>query len=389
MSTSVLLPQFIEIGEGASQKVSDILTALGCRNPLIITDKTMVSLGQVELIQRQLTHSGMGDDVYDGTIPEPTDASILDGVKVLRKGSYDSLVALGGGSVIDSAKAMSVLAKSGDSMRDFKFPRIVSEAGLPLIAIPTTAGTGSETTRFTVITDEVSDEKMLCVGPAFMPVAALVDASLTLTLPARATADTGIDAMTHAMEAYVSKKANAFSDYNALEALRLIGPNLRTVCKEPKNRKAREDMMLGATLAGIAFSNASVALVHGMSRPIGAAFHVPHGLSNAMLLPIVTAYSIPAAAERYAECARAMGVANPQDSTASANQKLLEELEAINRELSVPGPKAFGIDEQQFFGLLESMAEQALASGSPGNNPRVPESDDIVHLYKQLWATAS
>ncbi|MEZ9527319.1 iron-containing alcohol dehydrogenase [Enterovibrio norvegicus] len=389
MSTSVLLPQFIEIGEGASRKVSDILTALGCRNPLIITDKTMVSLGQVELIQRQLAHSGMGDDVYDGTIPEPTDASILDGVKVLRKGSYDSLVALGGGSVIDSAKAMSVLTKSGDSMRDFKFPRIVSEAGLPLIAIPTTAGTGSETTRFTVITDEVSDEKMLCVGPAFMPVAALVDASLTLTLPARATADTGIDAMTHAMEAYVSKKANAFSDYNALEALRLIGPNLRTVCKEPKNRKAREDMMLGATLAGIAFSNASVALVHGMSRPIGAAFHVPHGLSNAMLLPIVTAYSIPAAAERYAECARAMGVANPQDSTASANQKLLEELEAINRELSVPGPKAFGIDEQQFFGLLESMAEQALASGSPGNNPRVPESDDIVHLYKQLWATAS
>ncbi|MGF1707327.1 iron-containing alcohol dehydrogenase [Enterovibrio baiacu] len=389
MSTSVLLPQFIEIGEGASQKVSDILTALGCRNPLIITDKTMVSLGQVALIQQRLRDSGMGEEVYDDTIPEPTDASILDGVKVLRKGSYDSLVALGGGSVIDSAKAMSVLAKRGDSMRDFKFPRIVSEAGLPLIAIPTTAGTGSETTRFTVITDEVSDEKMLCVGPAFMPVAALVDASLTLSLPARATADTGIDAMTHAMEAYVSKKANAFSDYNALEALRLIGPNLRTVCREPKNRQARADMMLGATLAGIAFSNASVALVHGMSRPIGAAFHVPHGLSNAMLLPIVTAYSIPSAAERYAECARAMGVASPQDSTASANQKLLEELDAINRELSVPGPKAFGIDEQQFFDLMENMAEQALASGSPGNNPRVPESEDIVHLYKQLWATAS
>jgi alcohol dehydrogenase class IV len=143
--------------------------------------------------------------------------------------------------------------------------------------------------------------------------------------------------------------------------------------------------MLGSTLAGIAFSNASVALVHGMSRPIGAAFHVPHGLSNAMLLPAVTEFSIPAAAERYADCARAMGVASEQDSTDVANSKLMAELYALNDELEVPTPELFGIDRDEFFRLLPTMAEQALQSGSPGNNPRVPSADEIIELYKKLW----
>ena len=143
--------------------------------------------------------------------------------------------------------------------------------------------------------------------------------------------------------------------------------------------------MLGATLAGVAFSNASVALVHGMSRPIGAFYHVPHGLSNAMLLPAVTEFSIPAAAQRYADCARAMGVAALDDSDAVANSKLMDELYAINAELQVPSPEQFGIDRDHFFSNLEVMAEQALASGSPGNNPRVPSSDEIIQIYRQLW----
>ena len=223
-------------------------------------------------------------------------------------------------------------------MRDYRFPRDVSEAGLPLIAIPTTAGTGSEATRFTIITDETSDEKMLCAGLGFMPIAALIDYELTLSLPPRVTADTGIDALTHAIEAYVSRKASLYSDSQALEAMRLLAPNLRTAFHQPDDRAAREAMMLGATLAGIAFSNASVALVHGMSRPIGAFFHVPHGLSNAMLLPAITA-SIPAAPERYADCARAMGVAAQTDGVEVANDKLLAELRAINQELKVPSPE--------------------------------------------------
>ncbi|EAQ63471.1 alcohol dehydrogenase, iron-containing [Marinomonas sp. MED121] len=375
----------LQVGENASHATPNILASLGCRHPLIITDKMMVQLGYAEKIQAVLAEQDMPADIFDDTVPEPTVASIQAGVKRIQEGDYDSIIALGGGSPIDSAKAMSILGKFGGEMRDYKFPRVVTEAGLPIIAIPTTAGTGSEVTKVTIITDEKTDEKMLCMGIGFMPVAALVDYTLTLSLPARITADTGIDALTHAMEAYVSKKASLYSDSQALEAMRLIAPNLRRVYHDGSDKKAREEMMLGSTLAGVAFSNASVALVHGMSRPIGAAFHVPHGLSNAMLLPTVTEYSIPAAVERYADCARAMGVATEQDDNASANKKLLAELRALNDELKVPTPEQFGIEREAYMGLLDTMAEQALASGSPNNNPRVPSADDLIKLYKQLW----
>ena len=204
---------------------------------------------------------------------------------------------------------MSVLHANGGAMRDYKVPNDVPKIGLPIIAIPTTAGTGSEVTRFTVITDTETDEKMLIAGLACCPTAAIVDYELTLTMPLRLTADTGIDSLTHAIEAYVSKRASPYTDGLAKNAMGLIAKHIRAACADPQNRAAREAMMLGATTAGMAFSNASVALVHGMSRPIGAFFHVPHGLSNAMLLPEITAFSAPAALDRYADCARAMGVA--------------------------------------------------------------------------------
>ena len=226
---------------------------------------------------------------------------------------------------------------------------------------------------------------MLCAGLGFLPVAAIIDYELTMSLPARTTADTGIDALTHAIEAYVSKKANAYSDAQAIAAMKLIGPNLQTVYHQPDNEITREKMMLGSTLAGIAFSNASVALVHGMSRPIGAFFHVPHGLSNAMLLPMITSYSIQAAPERYADCAKAIGVANEDDDHQVANQKLVQALIDINTDLQVPTLAEFGVSKQTFDDLVQTMAEQALASGSPLNNPRVPSIPEMVSLYQQLW----
>lgn len=385
MSVQIILPRILQVGAGASQEAGTVVKALECQRPLIVTDKMMVQLGYVARIQESLTALGIHSDVFDDTVPEPTVSSIQAGVEMVRDGSYDSIIAIGGGSPIDSAKAISILGKYGGVMRDYKFPRIVSEPGLPIIAIPTTAGTGSEATRVTIITDETNDEKMLCVGIGFMPTAALVDYELTLSLPARTTADTGIDALTHAMEAYVSKKASLYSDTQAIAAMKLLGPNLRRAFHNGSDRDPREAMMLGSTLAGMAFSNASVALVHGMSRPIGAFYHVPHGLSNAMLLPAVTEYSIPAAPERYADCARAMGVADVSDSDEQANTKLMTELYAINEELQVPTPEQFGISREHFFGNLETMAEQAIGSGSPGNNPRVPSADDIIQIYKKLW----
>ena len=385
MSHRIVLPRLMEVGAGASGQLARVLQELGCSRPLIVTDRMMVELGYVARIAGQLEEAGIASQCFADTLPEPTAASIRAGVEMVRQGDFDSIVALGGGSPIDSAKAIGILGKFGGEMRDYRFPRDVSEAGLPLIAIPTTAGTGSEATRFTIITDETSDEKMLCAGLGFMPIAALIDYELTLSLPPRVTADTGIDALTHAIEAYVSRKASLYSDSQALEAMRLLAPNLRTAFHEPGNRAAREAMMLGATLAGIAFSNASVALVHGMSRPIGAFFHVPHGLSNAMLLPAITAFSIPAAPERYADCARAMGVATQTDSVEVANDKLLGELRAINQELKVPSPEQFGIARERFFELRSTMARQALASGSPGNNPRVPTEAEIIDLYETVW----
>ena len=385
MSTQIILPRILQVGAGASKEVGNIINALECQRPLIITDKMMVQLGYVAAVQESLKAAGIDSDVFQDTVPEPTVSSIQAGVDQVRNGNYDSIIAVGGGSPIDSAKAISILGKYGGVMRDYKFPRLVTEPGLPIIAIPTTAGTGSECTKVTIITDETNDEKMLCVGIGFMPTAALVDYSLTLSLPARTTADTGIDALTHAMEAYVSKKASLYSDSQAIAAMKLLAPNLRKVFHDGSDQQAREAMMLGSTLAGVAFSNASVALVHGMSRPIGAFYHVPHGLSNAMLLPMVTEYSIPAAAERYADCARAMAVASESDSTDQANEKLMAELYAINEELQVPTPEQFGIEREHFFNNLEVMAEQALASGSPGNNPRVPSAEEIIEIYKKLW----
>lgn len=385
MSYQIILPRFMHIGKGASERIVDTLTSLQCSKPLLVTDHVMVELGYAAEMAAYLAERDIHMDIFSDTVPEPTVSSIRAGVDIVREGDYDCIVALGGGSPIDSAKAIAILGKFGGQMRDYKFPKVTDDAGLPIIAVPTTAGTGSEVTRFTIITDDETSEKMLCVGRGFMPTAALVDYSLTLSLPQRVTADTGIDALTHAIEAYVSRKANLYSDAQALSAMASIAPNLRMVFADPSNERARESMMLGATLAGIAFSNASVALVHGMSRPIGAAFHVPHGLSNAMLLPSVTAFSIPSAKVRYAQCARAMGVAMQSDSDELANDKLLNELRALNLDLQVPTPADFGIDKATFMAMTTTMAEQALASGSPGNNPRIPTIDEMVELYGALW----
>ncbi len=387
MSFNLVSPRLLRIGGGSVGDIATVLATFGLRRPLVVTDPFMVSSGLVRRCLDPLAAAGIAAETFSDTVPEPVDTVIEAGVRRLRSGQFDCLIGFGGGSPIDTAKAMAILAAGGGKMRDYKVPVQADLAALPIIAIPTTAGTGSEATRFTVITDTERDEKMLIAGFAALPLAALVDYELTLSVPPRTTADTGIDSLTHALEAYVSRRANPYSDAQALAAMRLIGPNLRTVYREPANAPAREAMMLGATLAGIAFSNSSVALVHGMSRPIGAHFHVPHGLSNAMLLPAVTRYGLEAAPARYAAAARAMGFASTTEDDEAACERLAAELESLNRDLAVPSPGEFGIDEAAWTGKLALMAEQALASGSPGNNPRVPAAGEIVALYREAWAS--
>ena len=385
MVAMITTPRLMHIGGGALAELPGVLRRLELAKPLLVTDPFLVKSGHLERATGILDRAGISWSVFSETVADPTTAVVEAGAGRLAEDSYDSLVAIGGGSSIDTAKGMSVLLANGGRMRDYKVPADIPKRGLPIVAIPTTAGTGSEVTRFTVITDTETDEKMLIAGLACCPVAAIIDYELTLSMPLRLTADTGLDSLTHAIEAYVSRRANPFTDGLARNAMELIARHIRSACAEPDNRAAREAMMLGATTAGMAFSNASVCLVHGMSRPIGAFFHVPHGLSNAMLLPEITAFSVPAALERYADCARAMGVAEEGEGSQSAVARLLDELRRLNEDLKVPSPRAWGIDAGRYEELLPVMASQALASGSPANNPRVPTSDQIIDLYRRVY----
>ena len=381
----IFAPNSITFGGGSLKEIANTLKTLEVDNPLIITDNNMVKLEIINPLKKYLTDNKISYDIFKDTIPEPTSESILEPVQILKEGKFDSIIAFGGGSPIDSAKAISALATYGGNISDYKFPFIFDKKSIPIIAIPTTAGTGSEVTKFTIITDEKTDEKMLCVGQGFLPSAAIIDYELSLSVPPRITADTGIDALTHAIEAYVSKKANLFSDTQATSAMKLIFPNLRSVFFNGNDRKAREEVMMGSTLAGMAFSNASVALVHGMSRPIGANYHVPHGLSNAMLLPTVTSFSISGSISKYANCSRIMGIANINDADDISNQKLIKELYELNKDLNVPSPKEYGIKKEDFVNKLDTLAKQAIDSGSPHNNPVVPSHDQIKELYLKLW----
>ena len=384
-ASSIYLPRILRIGAGVSSQLAEVLLEMGLSSPMIVSDPFMAQCGYVDKIASGLEKSNVEFGTFTDCVADPTTDSIAAAMESWQQGDFDSVVALGGGSSIDTAKALAVLAVHGGKMRDYKAPNPVP-IGVPIIAIPTTAGTGSEATRVTVVTDTETQEKMMCLGSGLMPTAALVDYELTMTMPYRLTADTGIDSLCHAMEAYISRKANAFTDTIALASMSSIARNIRIACDNPDNKVAREAMMLAATQGGIAFSNSSVTLIHGMSRPLGAFFHVPHGLSNAMLMPAVTEYSLPGSVSRYAECARAMDLASLSDSDADAGIKLLDGLYRLNSDLQVPSPKTFGISETDYADVITTMAEQALASGSPNNNPLIPEQFDIEQLYRKVWS---
>ena len=386
MSHRIALPRIVQSGAGSINKLGDILQVLQVCRPLIVTDPFMASQ---PAFQKILGNTPPGTAVFSDTVSDPTDTVIAAGTARLQDGDFDSIIAFGGGSPIDSAKAMSILAKHGGHIRDYKVPQVTDKPGLPVIAVPTTAGTGSEATQFTVITDTRSSEKMLIKGLACLPVAAILDYEFTYSVPFRTTADTGIDSLCHAIEAYVSKRANPFSDTFALSAMKRLYQHIKTACHEPSHATAREEMMLGAFEGGVAFSNASVCLVHGMSRPLGAHFHIPHGLSNAMLLPAVIRFSLRAAPNRFADCARAMGVADDTAPIDSAGQALLAAVSDLNTVLKVPTPADYGIDKKAYTESIPVMAAQALASGSPANNPRVATAEQIASLYKDIWQSVA
>jgi len=380
------VPSLILTGSGASQQVGEQCNKRGLCKGLIVTDETIRSSGIVPRIEQALSQSGIAYSIYDGVATEPVIEFVEEGLEMYREEGCDFVLAVGGGSPIDTAKAIAVMTTNEGSISDYKGIGNIPEKGAPLVAVPTTAGTGSEATVYTIITDAATDVKML-IGSAFvMPDMAIVDPLLTVSSPPGVTAATGIDALVHAIEAYVSVKAQPMSDIFALSAIELISGNLRQAWANGEDLAAREKTMLGALQAGIAFSNSSVALVHGMSRPIGAYFHLAHGVSNAVLLVVVMEFSLTGNARRYAEIAQALGENTDGLTDLQAAELAVQAVRRLVSDVNIPPLHELIQDEEEFCRLAPQMAEDAIDSGSPGNNPRQATKEEIIELYKLAYS---
>jgi alcohol dehydrogenase class IV len=377
------VPQTIHVGVGCHERVCAEAARIGGGNVLVITDANVRATPAAGKVIEQLSGAGILCGVFADIPGEPTTTEVEKGLAALRGAKADTVVAIGGGSVIDTAKAVATVATNGGSIADYKGANKITTPKLPLIAVNTTAGTGSEVTRFSIITDPVTSVKMLIADPHLIPDVAIDDPLLTVTCPPLVTASTGLDALTHAIESYVSIRATALSDILALSAIRKIGRSLRAAFRNGEDLDARTLMHVASLEAGMSFSNASVALVHGMARPIGAYFHKAHGISNAVLLPHVMEWSIPGAPGRFADIAQALGVNTAGLGDAQAAEGAVAFVRALCRDLRIPGLIGLGIDPDTLMALAPTLAKDALDSGSPGNNPRVPTTEEIVELYRR------
>ncbi|WP_444147526.1 iron-containing alcohol dehydrogenase, partial [Blautia stercoris] len=378
-----IVPGQIITGSGALTMAEETLKGLG-KKALIVTDKVMIQLGNCAKVETALKNQGIDYAIYSEIVGEPTDTMIENGLKVYKENGCDFLVALGGGSPIDSMKAIGSLVVNGGNISDY-MGKVIDVEMPPLVAIPTTAGTGSEATQFTIITDTKKDIKMLLKGKVLMPKLAIIDPQFTMTAPPKITAATGLDALCHAVEAYTSRKAQTLSDSFAMSAVKRIFKSLPVAFKDGKNEEARIQMSVAALEAGIAFNNASVTIIHGMSRPIGALFHVAHGLSNAMLMKECLGFALEGAYDRFADLGRAIGVADATDEDKAAAEKFLSAIEGIVKELETPTLAEFGIDKEEFFKVIDKMAYDAMDSGSPQNTMREVSEEQVKQIYRNLW----
>ncbi len=383
MANLFSIPQYIITGENAVQKSMEHIMTFG-KKALIVTDHAMVRFGNVRKLTDELDKDGLQYSIYAEINSEPTHIMIDRGVEIYKEEECDFLIGIGGGSPLDAMKAIGAVYANGGKIADYIGKRIEKELP-PTCAIPTTAGTGSEATKVSIITNTETGVKMLLIDPKLMANLAVVDPVFTLTVPPEITVATGIDALTHAIEAYTSVKAFSMSDIYALSAVRKIYDNINEAFINGKNVQARSEMATAALEAGIAFSNASVTIVHGMSRPIGALFHVPHGQSNAMLLKICLQFLKTGAVEQLNQLANAIGVSRTGMTPEEGADAFVNAITELLHVLNVKKIQDFSIKKEDYFRLIPKMATDALASGSPANTRRVPSKEDIVRLYEELW----
>ncbi|PFN86516.1 alcohol dehydrogenase [Bacillus thuringiensis] len=379
------MPKSVLYGRNSLEKLGEQSKKLGKR-AFIVTDTIMEKLGYVEKCIKQLNKKSITVSTYNKVDAEPTNIHVLEALSLCKEEKCDFIIGIGGGSCIDAAKAVAVLYTNGGEVEDYVQKDIEIENNpLPLIAIPTTSGTGSEVTSVAVITNKKTDVKMMMKHPSFIPKVAIIDPVLTSSLPPQITAATGIDALCHAIEAYISKVSQPLTDVLSLSAIESIMKYLRIAYEDGRNMEAREAMMIASLQAGIAFSNASVTLVHGMSRPVGALFHVPHGISNAILLPTVLEFTKTSAMKRLAKIGRSLNKDLYSNSDEEVADYTLGEIKKLCFDLRIPNLKEYGIDEIEFENAISKMASDAIESGSPANNPRVPSYDEIKELYRECF----
>ena len=382
MSTYYFLPTRNVFGEGAVHEIGSLLGSLHVSNAMIVTDKFLAQSGMADLVAGILTQSGIRSAVFDGAEPNPTDKNVEAGVAFFHAHSCDSIISLGGGSSHDCAKGIGLVASNGGRIHDYEGVDKATQDVVPLMAINTTAGTASEITRFCIITDTVRKVKMAIVDWRVTPKIAVNDPELMKGMPPSLTAATGMDAMTHAIEAYVSTDANVLTDSAALMAVKMIYQYLPKAVANGDYMKARDKMAYAQYLAGIAFNNASLGYVHAMAHQLGGMYNLPHGVCNAILLPYVEEFNLIGNLNRFRDLAEAMGEKVEGLSTGDAAAKAIQAIRTISRQVGIPASlKELGVKPEDF-GI---MAENAMKDVCCLTNPRKATKEQVIEIYRRAY----
>lgn len=383
MVNRFILNEVSYFGPGARKELPNVVARLGYKKALVVTDKGLMKFGVAKMVLDVLDEAGIPYEVYDDVKPNPTVTNVKTGVEACKKSGADFIVAIGGGSSMDTAKGIGIICNNPE------FADVVSLEGVadtkkktvPIIALPTTAGTAAETTINYVIIDEQKQKKMVCVDPNDIPAVAIIDAELMYSLPKSLTAATGMDAMTHAIEGLITKGAWELSDMFEIKAIEMIHKYLPIAVDEPTNPVGRDGMAVAQYVAGMAFSNVGLGVDHGMAHPLSALHDVPHGVACAMLLPTVMKFNAPAALPKYVDIAKALGVYVEGMTQQEAADAACAEIDSLSRRVGIPMHLSeLGITEKD----IDALADQAIEDVCTPGNPREVTRDDIVALYKQI-----
>ncbi len=380
----MILNETSYFGCGCRSVIADEIKNRGFKKVLVVTDPALLKIGVAQEVTAVLDKAGIAYEVFSGLKANPSIRNVTDGVSAFKAAGADCLVAIGGGSAIDTAKGVGIVAANPSfaDVRSLEGAALTRNRSVPIIALPTTAGTAAEVTINYVITDEENRKKMVCVDPKDIPVVAVVDAELMMGLPKSVTASTGMDALTHAIEGYITKGAWGMTDMMHLEAIRLIAKHLRTAVAEGKNVAAREGMALAQYTAGMGFSNVGLGIVHSMAHPLGAFYDTPHGVANALLLPFVMEYNAPAAKAKYREIAKAMGVEIGEMTIEQAAEAAIEAVRKLSSDVGIPQRlHEIGVKETD----LPALSKSAFNDVCTGGNPRKTNPAEILEIYKKAF----